>query len=80
MDVSLLSEFEAPISAMVNFLVANRGKFVQICLEDDKNLDLDKFDFIFHKIMENEIRTAFEASIRITTIILNILDVNKIAT
>lgn len=64
---------------MVNFLVANRSKFVQICLDDDKNLDLKTFDFIFQSIIDNNIRTALDASVRVTAVILYILDVNKIA-
>lgn len=63
---------------MVNFLIANKTKIMQLCLEDDRNLDLVKFDVIFQNIIQNNIRTALEASIRITAVILDILDVNKI--
>lgn len=70
------TEFE--ISSMVSFMSANRNKIMQICLDDDKNLDLSLFEMIFQNIIENNIRSALVASTRITVIIFNILDVNNI--
>lgn len=71
---------ESEISAMVNFLVANRNKIMQVCLEDDKSLQLDTFNMVLQRIIENDIRSALVGSTRITALILDILDVNKINT
>lgn len=66
------------ISSMVNFLIANRSKIMQICMGSDKNLDLDTFDLIFQKIVEKDITTALTVNIKVTALILDILDNNKI--
>lgn len=71
-------EEEPEISSMVNFLEANRVKLMQVCLEDKRDLDLEVFQFVFQKIMENDIKTAYNANKRITAIIINILDLNNI--
>ena len=62
---------------MVNFLAANKNKIMQICLEEDKNLDLNIFELIFQSIIKNDNRTALAASNRITALIFDILDANK---
>lgn len=69
-DFSILSK--------INFLIANKNKLMQRCLQDDKTLDLKLFEIVFHAIMENKITTALGASIRLTAIILDILDINNI--
>lgn len=66
------------ISSIVNFLITNKSKLVQLCLDDDKMLDLKKFDIVFYSILNNNIMTALTTSTRITTMIFNILDINKI--
>lgn len=72
------SSFDNSISPMVNFLVANRNKLMQICLDTFKNLDLEQFDYLLQKIMENDFRTALTTNKRTTVLILEILDANKI--
>lgn len=66
------------ISAMVNFLVANKNKIMQICLEDDKSMELSVFENIFQNVLENKITPALLAGTRVTAIILDLLDVNNI--
>lgn len=63
---------------MVNFLVANREKLMQICLEENKNLDLKIFENLFQNIIANNITAAFNIDKKQTVIILSILDANKI--
>lgn len=67
------------ISPIVSFLVANRNKLMQICLETCRDLTLEKFDFILQKIMMNDYRTALITSKQTTVLILDILDINKIS-
>ena len=62
---------------MVNFLSANKNKIMQVCLEEDKNLDLNKFELIFQSVIRNDNITALAASTRITALIFDILDANK---
>lgn len=75
-DVELFSGDN--ISPMVNFLITNRNKLVQICLEKFKNFNLEEFDIILQSIMKNDYRTALTVSKKTTALILEILDVNKI--
>ena len=77
-EADVLASEEFVILDIVNFLTANKNKIMQICLDEDKNLDLNVFELIFQSIIRNDNRTALDASIRITSLIFDILDANKI--
>lgn len=77
-DITSENKDVSPISPMVNFLIAHREKIMQICLAEDKNLDLKKFDIIFRNIVNDDILSAMMNNTRLTTLIIKILDINKI--
>lgn len=52
---------------------------MQICLADDSNMDLEIFDIVFHKVLEDDIVSALECNTKITAHLLNLLDVNNIS-
>lgn len=66
------------ISSMVNFLLANKNKIMQICMAADDQLDFEKFDEIYQNLLQKNIASALDASMRITILILDILDTNNI--
>lgn len=63
---------------VVGFLSANRSKLMQYCLIEDENLDLDRFDSVYHSLINGDIRTALNASVRTTALLVDILKVNNI--
>lgn len=66
------------LSSMVNFMITNKNKLVQLCLENNTTMDLYKFDQIFNSILYNDIDSAFNVDAKITAVILNIFDRNNI--
>lgn len=63
---------------MVNFLMANKSKLMQLCMDDNSKLNLDDFYTIFESIINKDVATAVSKSIRTTALLLDILDVNNI--
>lgn len=63
--------------SMVNFLVANRSKLMQLCLDDNRNLGVDGFYTIFQSLIANDIATALKRSLRTTVLLVDILDINN---
>lgn len=72
-----LDEIEFETSSMVNFLIANRSKLMQLCMNDDRTLSLCAFDIIFQSLLEKDIVTATSKSMRITALLLDILEANN---